>query len=69
MVNLVVVKHQITDGKESTCNVGDPGLVPGSRKSPREGNGNPLLCSCLENPMDRSLAGYSPQCHKRVRHN
>ena len=28
------------------------GLIPGLRKSPREGNGNPLQCSCLENPMD-----------------
>ena len=40
-------------GKESTCNVGDPGLIPGLGRSPGEGNGNPLQCSCLENPMDR----------------
>ena len=31
----------------------DIGLIPGSGISPREGNGNPLQCSCLENPMDR----------------
>ena len=31
-----------SDGKESACNVGDPGLIPGSRSSPGEGNGNPL---------------------------
>ena len=40
-------------GKESACNAGDPGSVPGSGRSPGEGNGNPLQYSCLENPMDR----------------
>ena len=40
-------------GKESTCNAGDLGLIPGSGRSPGEGNGNPLQYSCLENPMDR----------------
>ena len=44
-----------SDGKEYACNVGDPGLIPGSGRSPGEGNGNPLLYSCLENPMDRRL--------------
>ena len=39
-------------GKESACNVGDPALIPGSRRSSGEGNGNPLLYSCLENPKD-----------------
>jgi len=42
-----------SDGKESACNVGDPGSIPGSERSPGEGNGNPLGYSCLENPMDR----------------
>ena len=42
-----------SDGKESACNVGDPGLIPELGRSPREGNGNPLQCSSLENPMDR----------------
>ena len=41
-----------SDGKESTCSVGDPGLTPGSGKSPGEGNGYPLQYSCLENPRD-----------------
>ena len=41
------------DGKESACNAGDPGLIPGSGRSPGEGNGNPLQYYCLENPMDR----------------
>ena len=39
--------------KESACNVGDLGLIPGSGSSSGEGNGNPLQYSCLENPMDR----------------
>ena len=41
------------DGKESACNVGDPGLIPGSGRSPGEGNGYALQYSCLENSMDR----------------
>ena len=47
--------------EESACNAGDPGLNPGSGRVPGEGNGNPFLYSCLENPGDgqRSLAGYS----------
>ena len=40
-------------GKESACNAGDPGSIPGSGRSPGEGNGNPLQYSRLENPMDR----------------
>ena len=39
--------------KESACNAGDPGSIPGLGRSPGEGNGNPLQHSCLENPMDR----------------
>ena len=39
--------------KASACNVGDLGSIPGSGRSPGEGNGNPLQYSCLENPMDR----------------
>ena len=41
------------DGKESACNAGDLGSIPGSGRSPRKGNGNPLQYSCLENPMFR----------------
>ena len=41
-----------SDGKEPTCNVGDPGSIPGLGRSPGEGNGNPLQYSCLEIPMD-----------------
>ena len=36
--------------KESACNEGDPGSIPGSGRSPGEGNGNPPQYSCLENP-------------------
>jgi len=42
-----------SDGKESTCNAGDLGSIPGSGRSPGEGNGSPLQYSCLENSMDR----------------
>ena len=42
-----------SDSKESACNAGDPGLIPGSGRSLGEGNGNPLQYSCLENPMNR----------------
>ena len=40
-------------GKESTYNAGDLDLIPGSGRSPGEGNGNPLQYSCLENPKNR----------------
>ena len=42
-----------SDGKESACNAGGLGSVPGSERSPGEENGYPLLHSCLENSMDR----------------
>ena len=42
-----------SEDKVSACNAGDPGSIPGSGRSPGEGNGNPLQYSCLENPMDR----------------
>ena len=42
-----------SDRKESACNVGAPGSIPGLGRSPGEGNGNPLQYSCLENFIDR----------------
>ena len=42
-----------SDGKVSACNAGDMGLIPGSGRSPGEGNGNPLQYYCLEDPMDK----------------
>ena len=42
-----------SDGKETAYNARDLGLIPGSGRSPGEGNGNPIQYSCLENSMDR----------------
>ena len=42
-----------SDHKESACNVGDPGSIPGSGRCPGEGHSKPLQYSCLENSMDR----------------
>jgi len=42
-----------SDGKESACSAGDPDSIPGSGRSPGEGNGNPLQYTCLENSMNR----------------
>ena len=42
-----------SDSKESACNAGDPGSIPGLERSPGEGQGSPLQSSCLENPLDR----------------
>ena len=52
-------------GKESAYSARDFGSIPGSGRSPGEGNDNPLQYSCLENPHEqRSLADYSPWCRK-----
>ena len=49
------------DSKESACNEGDLGLMPGLGRSPGGGHGNPLQYYCLENPHgQRGLEGYSP---------
>ena len=54
-----------SNGKEFACNVGEMGSTPGLGRSPGGGHGNPLQCSCLENPMDRGAwQGYSPWGHK-----
>ena len=54
-----------SDGKESTCNVGDMGSIPGLGNSPGGGHGKPLQYSCLENPHgQRSLMGFCPQACK-----
>ena len=50
-----------SDGKDSTCNPRELGLIPGLGRSPGGGHGNPLQYSYLENPHgQRSLVGYSP---------
>ena len=58
-----------SDGRESACNAGDLGSVPGSGRSPGEGNGSPLQHFCLESYGHRSLVGYNPQGCRRVTHN
>ena len=55
-----------SDGKASTYNVGELGLIPGLGRSSGEGNGHLLQYSCLGNPMDRgALLGYSPWGRKK----
>ena len=51
-----------SDNKESACNAGNLGLIPGSERSSGEGNGNPLQYSCLENPTK----GYSKWSCKKL---
>ena len=52
--------------KNLHANAGDTGSIPGLRRSPGEGNGNPLQYFCLRNPMERSLAGCSPRGRKEM---
>jgi len=54
--------------KESACNAGDLGSIPGSERSPGKGNGNPLQYSCLEKPMDRGAWWATVHGIARVRH-
>ena len=58
-----------SDGKELAYNAGDLGLIPGSGRFPGEGNGNPLQCSCLGNPMDRGAWWAAVHGVPRVEHN
>ena len=53
---------------ESACNAGDLGSIPGSGRSPGEGNGNLLQYSCLENPMDRGAWWATVHGFTRVGH-
>ena len=56
-------------GKESACNAEEPGSIPGTERSPGEGNGNPLQYSCLGNSMDRGHGGLQSMGFQRFRHN
>ena len=47
-----MLRSLVAQTVESACSVGDPGSIPGSGRSPGEGNSNPLQYSCLKNPMD-----------------
>ena len=58
-----------SDSKESACNAGDLGLIPGSGRSPGEGKGNPLQSSCLENFMTEEPDGLQSIGLQKVRHN
>ena len=59
--NIYIASPGGSNGKESTCNAGDLGSIPGLGRSPEGGHGNPLQNSCLENSHEqRSLVGYSP---------
>ena len=59
LINLLITEYLTiftpgdSDSKESACNAGDLGSIPGLERSPGEGNGHPLKHSCLENPVDR----------------
>jgi len=55
-------------GKESACNAGDLGSIPGSGRSAGEGNDNPLQYPCLENPMNRGAWRATVHGVTRVRH-
>ena len=54
--------------KNLPANLGDAGLMPGLGRSPGEGNGNALQCSCLENSMDREPGRLQSMGSQRVRH-
>ena len=55
-------------GKESTCNAGDAGSIPGSGGSPGEGRGNPLQCSCVEIPWAEEPGRLQSTGSRRVGH-
>ena len=62
MITVRDFKDEVQMVKVSAYNAGDPGSIPGTGRSPGEGNGNPLRYSCLEwkSHEQRSLVGYSP---------
>ena len=68
MVSIFLGFPDGSEGEESACNPGDPGLITGSGRSPGEGNGNLLQYSCLENYIDRGAWQAMVQGIKRIRH-
>ena len=58
-----------SDGKASVYNAGNPGSIPGSGRSPGEGNGYPLQYSCLGNPVDRGAQEATVHGVTRVGYN
>ena len=65
---LRILQNVQTGSKASACDAGYVGSIPGSGRSPGEGNDNPLQYSCLGNPIQRNLVGYSPWDGKRAGH-
>ena len=69
----MIIKHiyfpHSSVGQESACSAGDPGSVPGSRRSSGEGTGKPLQYSGLENLMDGGAWQATINGSARVRHN
>ena len=59
MIELTVCFPDGSDSKESACNVGDPGLIPGLGRYPRKGRGYPLQYSGLENSTDCIVHGVA----------
>ena len=57
-----------SDGKESACNIGDPGLIAGSERYPEERNGYPLQYFCLENPWTEEPGRLQSMGSQRVGH-
>ena len=57
-----------SDSKESACNAGELGSILGLERSPGGGHGNPLQCSCLENPWTEEPGGLQFMGSQRVRH-
>ena len=67
----IIVGYKVNNwasGKESACNAGDMGLIPGLGRCPGEGHGNPLQYSGLENPMDGGPGRLQSMGWQRVRH-
>ena len=60
---------QVVQGKESACQAGEVGSIPGLGTSPGEGNGNPLSYSCPVNPMDEEPGGLRSMGSQRIGHN
>ena len=58
-----------SDSKESTCDAGDPGSIPGLGRPPGEGDGYPLQCSCLENSRTEEPGGLQSMGWLKVGHN
>ena len=77
MIDLDISKNLCTsrvlscgsNGKLSSCNAGDPSSIPGSGRSPGEGNGNPLQYSCLANSMDGGAWWVTVHGFTKARHN